>query len=84
MKLEEKVTEWLEIKAMIKELEASKKLLEVDLKEVTKKGPITLADGRTLETVSTIRTTVDPKKVRALGLFDDLCKQSIINTIKVK
>lgn len=84
MTTEEKVKEWEAIKGMIKELEATKKLLESDLKEVAKKGPITLADGRTLYETIVSYERVDPDAVRSAGLFDRFKKKVAYPKLNVK
>lgn len=81
---ENQVKEWEAVKSMMKELEAKKKAVESVLKEATANGPITLSDGRTVETVSTTREIVDTEKVKTLGFFDELKKSVSVKTLKIK
>lgn len=81
---EQLVNEFLEIREMMRELEAQKKALDKMLKQMTSAGPIELSDGRTIETVTTTREIVDTNALKAAGLFDSYKKDSIINTIKIK
>lgn len=78
------VSEFLDIRDMLKELEAQKKALDKMLKQMTSAGPIELSDGRTVETVTTTREIVDTNALKAAGLFDSYKKESIINTLKIK
>ncbi len=78
------VKDLTDLREMIKELEAQKKAVESILKEATASGPITLKDGKTVETVSTTREIVDTKKVKEIGFFDDLKKIIHVKTLVIK
>lgn len=81
---EKEVQELEAVKSALKELEAQKKAVESILKEATANGPLVLADGRTVETVSTTREIVDTKKVKEIGFFDDLKKIIHVKTLVIK
>lgn len=81
---EKEVQEWEAVKSALKELEAQKKAVESILKEATANGPLVLADGRTVETVSTTREIVDTAKVKEFGFFDELKKSVSVKTLKIK
>lgn len=78
------VNEFLDIREMLRELEAQKKALEKELKNLTKSGPIVLEDGRKVETVLTYRPYPDTDKMKKCGLYDELSKMIPVRTLKIK
>lgn len=78
------VSEFLDIRDMLRELEAQKKAFEKELKSLTKNGPLVLEDGRTVETVLTYRPYPDTDKMKEYGLYDELSKIVPIRTLKIK
>ncbi|WP_300736801.1 hypothetical protein [uncultured Dubosiella sp.] len=81
---EQKADELIKVREMLNELTAIKDLLNDDLKDITKNGPITLTDGRTIETVITYPRRVNTKLLKASGLYDDYSFESIRKEIKIK
>lgn len=81
---EQLVSEFLDIREMLRELEAQKKAFEKELKSLTKNGPIVLKDGRTVETVLTYRPYPDTHKMKECGLYDELSKIVPVRTLKIK
>ncbi len=81
---EQKADELIKVREMLNELTAIKDLLNDDLKDITKNGPITLTDGRTIETVLTYRPYPDTDKMKEYGLYDELSKIVPIRTLKIK
>lgn len=81
---EQLVNEFLEIRDMLRELEAQKKVFEKELKNLTKNGPLVLEDGRKVETVLTYRPYPDTEKMKEYGLYDELSKMIPVRTLKIK
>lgn len=78
------VSEFLDIRDMIRELEAQKRAFEKELKNLTKSGPLVLEDGRKVETVTTYRPYPDTDKMKEYGLYDELSKIVPVRTLKIK
>lgn len=81
---EQLVNEFLDIKKMLRELEAQKRTFEKELKNLTKNGPLVLEDGRKVETVLTYRPYPDTDKMKEYGLYDELSKMVPVRTLKIK
>lgn len=81
---EQLVNEFLDIREMLRELEAQKKVFEKELKNLTKNGPLLLEDGRKVETVLTYRPYPDTDKMKKYGLYDELSKMIPVRTLKIK
>ncbi len=81
---EQLVNEFLDIREMLRELEAQKKAFEKELKNLTKNGPLVLEDGRKVETVLTYRPYPDTDKMKEYGLYDELSKMVPVRTLKIK
>lgn len=81
---EQLVNEFLDIREMMRELEAQKRVFEKELKNLTKNGPLVLEDGRKVETVLTYRPYPDTDKMKEYGLYDELSKMVPVRTLKIK
>lgn len=82
--LEQKATELLEVRAMLRELEALKKTLENEFKGLTKNGPLVLADGRTVQTIVSHGKRLNYDALKSDGVYENYLKDSTTKKLEIK